>query len=123
MLPYRASNLDCPVIRRSMARTFPRAPISVKEAQTPQVANSEKKFLDDARMETKPLNPNPGTGEGPPAWVLEDGSFICHAKAFRGRFPMVHTYVHGQGDPANYATSIMAAELALGMAFKGFLGT
>ena len=66
-------------------------------------------FLDE------PIKIKPTSGEGPPSWLLRDGSFEIEVTA-KTNTKVVRTRISGQGDPGYGATSKMLAELALCLA-------
>jgi len=118
--PYFASEGDTQVIHRSMALRFPRAGISVSEAMGEGVGSNLKVFLTDPRMEADPPPTDLRPGEGPPAWMLQDGSFAAEARAKRsadGRMKAIR--LDGAGDPGYQACAKFSVEIALGLAREG----
>ena len=71
----------------------------------------------------EPINFKPKSGEGPPSWLLRDGSFRVEvtAKATSGdgeqTTDTATAIVAGNGDPGYGATSKLLAELGLCLAF------
>ena len=63
----------------------------------------------------EPIKFKPTSGEGPPSWLLRDGSFEIEVTA-RTNTKVAHTRISGQGDPGYGATSKMLAELGLCLA-------
>jgi len=63
----------------------------------------------------EPIKFTPGSGEGPPSWLLRDGSFEVEVTATAGAQSAL-TRIAGQGDPGYGATSKMLAELGLCLA-------
>lgn len=66
----------------------------------------------------EPINFKPKSGEGPPSWLLRDGSFCVEVKASStNAVPTATATVAGNGDPGYGATSKLLAELGLCLAF------
>ena len=82
----------------------------------------------------EPINFKPKSGEGPPSWLLRDGSFCVEVKASKvvksgayswlnmfssstNAVPTATATVAGNGDPGYGATSKLLAELGLCLAF------
>ena len=63
----------------------------------------------------EPIKFKPTSGEGPPSWLLRDGSFEIEVTA-RTNTKVARTRISGQGDPGYGATSKMLAELGLCLA-------
>ena len=63
----------------------------------------------------EPIKFKPNSGEGPPYWLLRDGSFKVKITA-RSNGELASTSISGQGDPGYGATSKILAELGLCLA-------
>ena len=63
----------------------------------------------------EPIKFKPTSGEGPPSWLLRDGSFEIEVTA-RTNTKVARARISGQGDPGYGATSKMLAELGLCLA-------
>ena len=63
----------------------------------------------------EPITFKPTSGEGPPSWLLRDGSFKVKITA-RSNGKLASTTISGQGDPGYGATSKILAELGLCLA-------
>lgn len=63
----------------------------------------------------EPIKFKPKSGEGPPSWLLRDGSFEIEVTA-RADMKVARSRIVGKGDPGYGATSKMLAELGLCLA-------
>ena len=63
----------------------------------------------------EPIKFKPSSGEGPPSWLLRDGSFEIEVTA-RADMKVARSRISGKGDPGYGATSKMLAELGLCLA-------
>jgi short subunit dehydrogenase-like uncharacterized protein len=63
----------------------------------------------------EPIKFKPSSGEGPPSWLLRDGSFEIEVTA-RDDMKIARSRISGKGDPGYGATSKMLAELGLCLA-------
>ncbi len=70
----------------------------------------------------EPIKFKPGSGEGPPSWLLRDGSFEVEVTATADAQSAL-TRIAGQGDPGYGATSKMLAELGLCLALDDHSGS
>jgi len=120
-LPYAMSACDGPTVRRSLALTFPDAPIHFAEVMGSSVLKELATFLSSPEALSQPPNPNPVPGEGPPQWLLEGGSLIGQGLAARGapNAAQARLHMHCKGDPAYQNTAKWSAELALALAQEG----
>ena len=64
-----------------------------------------------------PINFKPKSGEGPPSWLLECGTFCVNVTATDETGSVATAVVRGKGDPGYGATSKMLAETGLSLAF------
>jgi len=121
--PISASQ-DCPVMRRSLARRFPGARISVAElVATDAVAAKSARYLADARALLEPPKIPTNIGDSPPVWMEEKGSYAGEVLARRAS-PEAQTRMtfEGHGSPSYLGTARLSAELALGLALEGAAG-
>lgn len=70
----------------------------------------------------EPIKFKPTSGEGPPSWLLRDGSFAIEVTAI-GSGQVARIRISGQGDPGYGATSKMLAELGLCLALDDHSGS
>ena len=61
----------------------------------------------------EPINFKPKSGEGPPAWLLEEGAFTIEVTATAASGAQTVATVQGKGDPGYGATAKMLAETGL----------
>lgn len=118
--PYAMSQIDIPVIHRSMSLRFPGAGISVSEDTGASYRANLATFLADPRLLTEPPASNPKPGEGPPEWMLEEGSFANEARARRasdGHTAAIR--LDGANDPGYQACAKFSVEFSLGLARAG----
>ena len=65
----------------------------------------------------------PSSGEGPPAWLIEDGAFRIEVTATAASGAAATAVVRGRGDPGYGATAKMLAETGLCLCFDANEGT
>jgi len=119
--PYIMGGIDGPTVRRSLALTFPGAPIHFSEVMGQSVMTGMAKFFADPMAVIDPPNLNPAPGEGPPQWVLDKGGMTGQGLAVRGAPNAAEARFHMdcKGDPGYSATGKWSVEFALGLAQRG----
>mmetsp|Transcript_7609 Transcript_7609/g.19402 ORF Transcript_7609/g.19402 Transcript_7609/m.19402 type:complete len:509 (+) Transcript_7609:74-1600(+) len=120
-VPYFMGFLDGPTVRRSLALTFPGAPIHFSEVMGQSVMTEMAKFFTDPMMLLDPPNLDPAPGEGPPQWVLDKGGLAGQGLAVRGAPHAAEARLHLEchGDPGYAATSKWSVEFAVQLALEG----
>lgn len=124
-LPYPMNFVDAPTVRRSLAVTFPGAPIHYSEIMSRESLKEMKNFLFSSPDAVKdPVNFKPAPGEGPPKWLLETGGLGGQGTAVRGAPHESQARVHLNclGDPSYNLTSMWSVDVSLSLAVNGSLG-
>lgn len=120
---------DCPVIRRSIQLRDPNSAISVREAVVNNTVELRRAgFLTNKTVlaHEEPIKEHPLPGEGPPRWVLKQGSFkgyaIAKGKLGGGAGVGSRVTLEGSGDPFFQGSARMASMLAVSLASRGLRG-
>lgn len=118
---YPGARVEPLLLRRTMVAEYPDHPVSVKLAATDDLFSNLLQFYKDTTSKRgRQSVSTPKPGEGPPQWLIEDGSFALEAVAMRKQPPKrTRVILRGTHDPGVTGTVQFTSTLALTLLENG----